>query len=292
MNTKCEMVKLSDITRDESLQARIFSDGELIDKNHVDRLLYDLQETEETQLDPITAYEIKGENGIFLTSGWHRYAAYKAAARNEIPCNIVQGTRNEAWLESNGSNNTNNTLPECQRTKRWKIRKFYERFKDKYSIKEICDMLGTKKTMTKNTIQAIKDGTLPDDCGRPKSNNQLEREHVDAFCKNLDIQGTIYSREYDIETANGDTKRENKHLDIKVGDTIYEFKNASNAILAAYQLINYHRLTEGKYKIKFVLFEDVGKRILTPTRIREIEEFYQYISDRTNGDIHIEVSYV
>jgi len=85
-------IPLSKIRIDLNTQMRTKTDDDTV-KEYIDVL---------DDLPPITVFEVDGE--YVLVDGFHRYAAYKQAGRDTIPCEILQGTLDDAREYACGAN--------------------------------------------------------------------------------------------------------------------------------------------------------------------------------------------
>lgn len=91
-----EMLPISDIVIDESCQPRV--DG--LDDKHIAELVDAIEN--ECEIPHLVVWNINGK--YKLSSGFHRYAAYKKCGHAVVPCEIKQGTETDWRIDALVSN--------------------------------------------------------------------------------------------------------------------------------------------------------------------------------------------
>lgn len=90
------MIPISDIVIDESCQPRV--DG--LDDSHLAELVEAIDN--ECEIPPLVVWNINGKHK--LSSGFHRYAAYKECGHAVVPCEVKEGTETDWRIDALVSN--------------------------------------------------------------------------------------------------------------------------------------------------------------------------------------------
>ena len=229
-------VPVSSITTDEES----FQNRESLDEVRVNDIVSGF---DENKMDPIVVYNDNGKTVVL--SGHHRFAAYQAMGRDNIPARVFSGTRQEAIDFARDSNTLSKSETSLERAKRY--RDLRQQGKSVSEINEMAriahgsdatkivnlshldpqgkatqtlsDFESSSDTDTKNKIEAIADWIGNVKKRHPELSRQQENEMFDYLMEKYSTRkraGNITSRSqfFDIASALIDRlKRQGKFND-------------------------------------------------------------------------------
>jgi len=167
MSTK--QIPIADITLDPRLQMRVEMSTDAIE-DYTGNL---------DALPPCKVVVVTGTN--YLTSGWHRYHAFKKGGRDTLPCTVTEGDFEDAVLEA-AAENHDHGIRRSPEDKRKAIREVLEttKFADKSDrmIAEHCHV-------SEHTVAAVRKQQTTENKGNGKGRAQTRTSQT----KRLDAKG-------------------------------------------------------------------------------------------------------
>lgn len=97
MEATIKLILIKDIIRDENLQPRTTLDQDTIDE-------YTVAVELGADFPPVVVWNT--DEGYILSSGFHRVAAFEAAGKKKVNCEVREGTRRDATWHALGENKT------------------------------------------------------------------------------------------------------------------------------------------------------------------------------------------